>query len=176
MKHILSTILAGCCISATVAHAQLDTSPWHGVPTNPASGVIPSGAADFQYPDDVHAKALAKANNPTTVSPAPANAQQTMTTTAPTLPAYVALPPPKYDGPYRGGKLIVTKWDDYSLLQHLCKDPGVIACSYGTYDSVTGNLISCLILLGPVAHDNARVLRHEIGHCNGWTSAHEGAR
>jgi hypothetical protein len=102
---------------------------------------------------------------------------QTMVTTTPTLPAHIALPPVRYDHEYTGGQLIITKWNDYSLIQHICADtPNAIACSYKTFNTATGKLISCLIMLGPVAHDDPKVLRHEIGHCNGWTSAHEGAR
>jgi hypothetical protein len=49
---------------------------------------------------------------------------------SPTLPAHVMIPPPKYDGPYRGGQLIVTKWNDYSLIRMICKDTvNPIACS-----------------------------------------------
>jgi hypothetical protein len=96
---------------------------------------------------------------------------------SPTLPASIALPPPEFDGPYMGGQLIVTKWNDYSLIRMICKDTvNPIACSYKTYETVSGKLISCLVMLGPVAHDNEQVLRHEIGHCNGWTDKHEGAR
>ena len=87
------------------------------------------------------------------------------------------LPPPKYDGPYMGGQLIITKWNDYSLIRMICMDtPNPIACWYKTYETVSVMLISCLVMLGPVAHDNALVLRHEIGHCNGWTDKHEEAR
>jgi hypothetical protein len=146
-----------------LAHAQIDQCPWCGVPTNPATnGVIPSGSAYFQYPNDVHAEALAR----TTATPA-----------SPALPPYITLPPAKYDGPYRGGQLVVTKWNDYSLIQQVCGDtPNAVACSYRTYDANTGKLISCLIMLGPAAHNNERVLRHEIGHCNGWSGDHEGGR
>jgi hypothetical protein len=113
--------------------------------------------------------------------PAPPPTTPAMITPAipgtPTLPATIALPPVEYDHEYRGGQLIVTKWDDYSLIRVICKDVvNPIACSYRTYNTATGKLISCLILLGPVAHDNEQVLRHEIGHCNGWSDKHEGAR
>jgi hypothetical protein len=87
------------------------------------------------------------------------------------------LPPAEFDRPYTGGQMIVTKWNDYNLLRLICKDdPTAIACSYRVYDSVTGKSLSCLIMLGPAAHDDKRVLRHEIGHCNGWSNKHEGAR
>jgi hypothetical protein len=125
-----------------------------------------SGSADFQYPDDVHARALAKATAKPAAIPG-----------TPTLPARIMLPPPKCDGPYMGGQLIITKWNDYSLIRMICKDtPNPIACSYKTYEIASGKLISCLVMVGPVAHDNALVLRHEIGHCNGWSDKHEEAR
>jgi hypothetical protein len=163
MKHILTILAAAVALMPQSASAQIDKSPWYGVPTNPATtGVLPSGSASFKYPNDVHAEALAR----TTATP-----------TAPALPPYVTLPPAKYDGEYRGGQLIVTKWNDYSLIQLICKDtPNAVACSYKTYDPISGKLISCLIMLGPAAHNNERVLRHEIGHCNGWSDNHEGAR
>jgi hypothetical protein len=96
---------------------------------------------------------------------------------APALPAHVDLPPVKYDGPYRGGQVIVIKWNDYSMIRMICKDtPNPIACSYQTYSGIPDRPIACLIMLGPVAHNSAQVLRHEMGHCNGWASNHEGAR
>ena len=88
----------------------------------------------------------------------------------------VPLPPVEFDHAYTG-QVIVTKWNDYSLIRFICKDtPSAIACSYRTYNTVTGAPISCLVMLGPKAHDDERALRHEIGHCNGWSDKHEGAR
>lgn len=103
----------------------------------------------------------------------PAHAQQP-------LPTFwrPALPPVEYDRPYEG-QLIVTKWKDYSLLRSIChKDITVdaIACSIRTWDIATGKPISCLIMLGPKAWDDARALRHEVGHCLGWPNDHPGAR
>ena len=100
---------------------------------------------------------------------------------APTLvavpsPFPVALPPPEFDHDYKG-QLVVTKWNDYSLIQLICKDtPNAVACSYQTHDPVSGRLISCLIMLGPIAHNDERVMQHEMGHCNGWSNNHERAR
>jgi hypothetical protein len=88
----------------------------------------------------------------------------------------IPLPPPEFDREYKG-QLVVTKWNDYSLIRHICKDnPTAVACSYRTFYSVTGADISCLIMLGPMAHNDPRALRHEIAHCNGWSNKHEGAR
>jgi hypothetical protein len=93
----------------------------------------------------------------------------------PILPR-VALPPAEFDHPYTG-KLTVLKEDNYVFIQHVCSaTPNAIACSFRTYDDKTGETISCLIMLGPVAHNDARVMQHELGHCNGWSNNHEGAR
>ena len=93
----------------------------------------------------------------------------------PILPR-VALPPTEFDRPY-AGKLTVLKEDHYAFIRHVCRDtPNALACSYRTYDSVSGETLSCLIMLGPVAHNDEQVLRHEMGHCNGWPGDHPGAR
>ena len=91
-------------------------------------------------------------------------------------PSRVALPPVEFDHEYKG-KLSVLKEENYAFIRHVCRDnPSAIACSYRTFDSATGVTISCLIMLGPMAHNDARVMKHEIAHCNGWSNSHEGAR
>jgi hypothetical protein len=170
MKRIL-TILALVAftlpsgVATQQANAQIDKSPgnWSNYPTR------------AERLEELTKQRIAAP--PTEIKELP-NAETTIVVvTAPTLPAHITLPPAKYDGPYRGGQLIVTKWNDYSLIQHICKDvPNAVACSYKTYETATGKLISCLIMLGPAAHNNERVLRHETGHCNGWSDKHEGAR
>ena len=88
----------------------------------------------------------------------------------------VALPPVEFDHQYVG-KLTVLKEDHYVFIRHVCADtPNAVACSFRTYDSVSGETLSCLIMLGPVAHNDARVMQHELGHCNGWSNAHERPR
>jgi hypothetical protein len=129
MKYILAIVAT--LAAAEPAMAQIDKSPWYGVPTTP-----------------VQAPALKP----------------------------ISLPPPEFDHEYKG-QMIVTKWNDYSLIRLICKDiPTAIACSYRVHNSVTGKDISCLIMLGPMVHDDKRALQHEIGHCNGWGSDHAGAR
>jgi hypothetical protein len=94
----------------------------------------------------------------------------------PLIPFPVPLPPPEFDHEYKG-RLTIAKLDNYRLIRAVCEDnPDAIACSFRIYDSTTGAPISCLIMLGPMTHDDERVLRHELGHCNGWTNEHEGAR
>jgi hypothetical protein len=93
----------------------------------------------------------------------------------PILPQ-VALPPPEYDHPYTG-KLTVLKEPNYAFIRYVCADtPNPVACSFRTYDTASGETLSCLILLGPKTWDDERALRHEMGHCNGWSGDHPGAR
>jgi hypothetical protein len=93
----------------------------------------------------------------------------------PILPR-VALPPVEFDRAYEG-KLTVLKEDNYVFIRHVCSDvPNAIACSFRTYDSVSGETLSCLIMLGPDVWDDERALRHEMAHCNGWPGNHPGAR
>ena len=92
------------------------------------------------------------------------------------VPSRAPLPPAKFDRPYTG-KLTILKPDDYALIRVVCSDAAdPIACAFRTYDTATGETLSCLILLGPKVHDDERALRHEMGHCNGWSNDHERAR
>ena len=93
----------------------------------------------------------------------------------PILPR-VALPPVEYDHEYTG-KLTVLKEPTYVFIRHVCADtPNPIACSFRTYDSASGETISCLIMLGPDTWSDERAMRHEMAHCNGWPGDHPGAR
>jgi hypothetical protein len=92
------------------------------------------------------------------------------------VPRLIPLPPAKYDHEYTG-KLTVLKEENYLFIRHVCNDTkNPIACSFRTFDTATGETLSCLILLGPKVHDDERALRHEMGHCNGWSGDHHGAR
>ena len=84
------------------------------------------------------------------IRPAPIPAKLTPPpVTAPISPFPVALPPVEFDHEYKG-KLTVLKQDNYLLIRELCRDvPTAIACSYRTYNSQTGEQLSCLIMLGP---------------------------
>ena len=94
---------------------------------------------------------------------------------APTIGPKI-LPPPEYDYPYTG-KLILNRVDTLEELFKKC--PGlpsfILACTYLRKDN------SCLVFM--VADDIIRLrgwtakilLRHEIGHCNGWPGDHPGS-
>jgi hypothetical protein len=86
---------------------------------------------------------------------------------APMIPHALA-PPLEFDGNYKG-KLTITRMEDFGIIQYICKNNTAVACAIHTAQS-------CLILLGPGTWSRADVLRHELGHCNGWPSDHPGAR
>ena len=116
---------------------------------------------------------------PPTPAAIPIPAQRPVPPTAPVMMPIlprIMLPPTEFDRPY-AGKLTVLKEDNYVFIRHVCRDiPHALACSYRTYDSVSGETLSCLIMLGPDVWDDERALRHEMAHCNGWPGNHPGAR
>jgi hypothetical protein len=87
---------------------------------------------------------------------------------APLIPNVIPMPPPEFDTPYKG-KLTVTNMEDYGVIRFICKSTSAVACTVHTWGE-------CLILLGPGTWSNKDVMRHELGHCNGWSNNHEGAR
>jgi hypothetical protein len=92
------------------------------------------------------------------------------------VPSRIALPPVEFDHEYRG-KLTVLREENYVFIRYVCKETAnPIACAFRTYDSASGETLSCLIMLGPDVWNDERALRHEMAHCNGWSNNHEGAR
>lgn len=93
---------------------------------------------------------------------------------------YCILPPKQYDHPYKG-KLTVETVRSQDDLREACGGsyrPGLtLGCARRSYDGS-----SCHIYLVPEEIIVARrwtrelMLRHEIGHCNGWSASHEGQR
>ena len=66
----------------------------------------------------------------------------------PIVPSPIPLPPAKFDHPYTG-KLTILKPDDYALISDVCSDsPNPIACAFRTFDTITGETLACLIMLG----------------------------
>jgi hypothetical protein len=96
----------------------------------------------------------------------------------PTPTEHKILPPEEYDHIYEGDLTIVMVATVEELLI-LCDvdNPGTLACSIRAYDTK-----SCVIIMVEDEVMRRRgwttglLLRHEIGHCNGWTQAHEGQR
>jgi len=80
------------------------------------------------------------------------------------------LPPPQYDHPFDGELIIVTA-PDLDTLRMACRwDVRGCAQLYGR---------SCTVIMPPETwgdrQDREEVLRHEIGHCNGWPAQYPGA-
>lgn len=92
------------------------------------------------------------------------------------------IPPVRYDHPFAGA-LTVTVAKDQDWVRIMCPGSkflptiGALGCAHR---HPTGR--ECLIILAPDADIVAAgftteiVKRHEIGHCNGWSAAHEDAR
>jgi hypothetical protein len=78
------------------------------------------------------------------------------------------LPPEEFDHPYTG-QLDIVKDDDPAVIRRLCNGLTPVACAYHW----SGRCI--IYILTPLA-DNETILRHEIGHCNGWPANHPGER
>jgi hypothetical protein len=90
------------------------------------------------------------------------------------------LPPEEFDRPYNG-EVVIKEGTDQNHLRELCK--GVtflgpaLACA-----SVPFGLNVCYIVKAPDAeirsfgYDPEIVMRHEIGHCNGWPPTQPGMR
>src|SRR6516165_11704505 len=110
----------------------------------------------------------------------PVFAQQTYITVPvrPVTTEHKILPPPEFDHVYEGDLTIVmVKTVEELLILCNIESQITLACSIRAYDGK-----SCLIMM---VEDEAMrkrgwttglLLRHEMGHCNGWTQAHEGQR
>lgn len=91
------------------------------------------------------------------------------------------LPPPEFDRPYTG-RLTVDTVPTQRALAELCphaaaRTPNLIGCTMRASDGGSCRVIlvadSVIIALGAT---RAKILRHEIGHCNGWPGHHPGGR
>jgi hypothetical protein len=92
---------------------------------------------------------------------------------------YLSLPPFEYDVPYKG-KLIIIESPTLEGMKALCNRPDAkTACAWPPLTirpDGTSYRYECVIIMVPLAmlvaqgHAPRVVLRHEIGHCNGWTN------
>ena len=110
----------------------------------------------------------------------PVFAQQTYITVPvrPVTTEHKILPPPEFDHVYEGDLTIVmVKTVEELLILCNIESQITLACSIRAYDGK-----SCLIMMVDDEVMRRRgwttglLLRHEMGHCNGWTQAHEGQR
>jgi hypothetical protein len=89
--------------------------------------------------------------------------------------ADATIPPVEYDNPYRG-TWIVVRLPTIEAVKSACnKNRDVLACG-----GLVGNVCLIHMVSDKVLQSReltyAMVLRHEIGHCNGWGADHAGAR
>jgi len=100
----------------------------------------------------------------------------TIVPTKPVPYSFMILPPPEYDHEYEGD-LAIKMVDTLGELYVLCmtRNPYMLACSLQ-------NSRSCLVIMVNDEIMRKRgwttglLLRHEIGHCNGWSGDHPGQR
>jgi hypothetical protein len=97
---------------------------------------------------------------------------------AQSLPNPCPLPPVEYDHPFRG-TLILSEGHDQATMHELCRAPFVISIPACIIERTND---TCTIALADDKHFAATpdtrelIVRHEIGHCNGWPPDHRGAR
>jgi hypothetical protein len=100
-------------------------------------------------------------------------------------PAYI-LPPAAYDHPYTAGQFWVTVVDSQADVRDKCESTRLLdvalACARQTHVKSDPSVKVCWIVIANADVINAAgyvydiVLRHEIGHCNGWPADHPNAQ
>lgn len=87
----------------------------------------------------------------------------------------VALPPPQFDHAYAGP--VIEQVMTAAEVSQYCRGDFTVACMLFPPSFIGDKCYIVLPKVGPggVAQSYQDVLRrHEVGHCNGWTSKHEG--
>jgi hypothetical protein len=171
-------LLAGVMLLVVNATANAQLSAGYPDPTNPRITIYPARPQGQQLrpltPNQLHpplgstTKIDANGNIVSITPPAPI---------APTG-KMIRLPPPQYDVAYVG-KLEILRYIYIEELRAICDardhESRVVACAERKDHS-------CTIHLGPyekliaTGHTFASIMRHELGHCNGWSAQHEQAQ
>jgi hypothetical protein len=93
--------------------------------------------------------------------------------------ALLLLPPAEYDHPYTGRSLEIQRTTPAEIVIQCPatarSSVGALACAFPLTDSCTVVMVDD-DLLRKAGFTPELVLRHELGHCNGWSGDHEGAR
>jgi len=91
---------------------------------------------------------------------------------APRAVAASGLPPAQYDRPYKGHLTIETV-ANVAAVRAVCGLAKVNACAFHG----TGiDIAVCRIILPKDKLGDKLLMRHELGHCNGWPNHHPGIR
>jgi hypothetical protein len=92
-----------------------------------------------------------------------------------------ALPPEEFDRPYQG-ILTITRGNAEVMQKECPKTPFPIALGCARRATLNGEPYTCRVwvvedsILQPTGWTYEIVLRHEVGHCNGWPGDHAGMR
>jgi hypothetical protein len=104
-------------------------------------------------------------------------------------PHGTVLPPIEYDYPFEGSRLIIQRGNK-DVMEAQCPKQATLtmACAQrqaGTPEGQPSDYCRIFIADDALLHERIKtrgfwdydiILRHEIGHCNGWSSSHFGAR
>jgi hypothetical protein len=100
-------------------------------------------------------------------------------------PAWI-LPPPEYDHPYTEGPVWIRVVYSQADVRDKCEKARLLdvalACGSSRYLQSDPSVKACLITMASkdvieaAGYTYEVVLRHEIGHCNGWPGDHPNAR
>jgi len=92
--------------------------------------------------------------------------------------AQKVIPPVEFDHPYRGD-FVILRLKDQAEIRANC-GPTTLPYHLGCGQRATSGI--CVMILATDEFIRSKgwspeiVLRHEIGHCNGWPADHKGAR
>jgi len=91
-------------------------------------------------------------------------------------PTYKIFPPAQFDHYYEGD-LTIKIVNSLEELHEICRidNPKLLACSQRNQSSCVIVLVKDEIMRQRM-WTTGMLLRHEIGHCNGWSADHEGER
>lgn len=95
-------------------------------------------------------------------------------------PGLIYLPPAEFDRPFDGELFVIER--DAVDVDRTCREMGnrnalpALACAFPLISRCTIVLPRAVDLGWPSKPQQDRLRRHEIGHCNGWGSRHDGAR
>jgi hypothetical protein len=96
----------------------------------------------------------------------------------PGRPQYMVLPPVEYDRPYDGDltiKMVPTVEQLHAECNSLNPNPHTLACAYRRVNSCVIYMVEDAVMRQR-GWNTGILLRHEIGHCNGWAADHPGQR
>jgi hypothetical protein len=172
MTKFLAAILLATTATASAQGVWPTSPPPHLMqPTSPPTGKFtPWPPQSVTAPPQAEAKQEPLVQHPVYRPETPQQGTRVIRYSSPILP------PVEFDKPY-AGKLMIRRVDSKEEVQRVCQlSRPTVGCA------VKPVVDMCIIVIADDAAIAARgwtyeiVLRHEIGHCNGWPGDHPGAR